>query len=96
MSAASALSDVLLVSGTRPEIIKLAPVYHALRESSWARVQWLHTGQHDEMARQILACFDVEPDITLTRSGKIIIKGSYIVSHSTGCNKIKGAAVDIN
>lgn len=81
MSAASALSDVLLVSGTRPEIIKLAPVYHALRESSWARVQWLHTGQHDEMARQILACFDVEPDITLTRSG-----GS-LLEFSTGCRQ---------
>jgi UDP-N-acetylglucosamine 2-epimerase (non-hydrolysing) len=81
MSAASALSDVLLVSGTRPEIIKLAPVYHALRESSWARVQWLHTGQHDEMARQILACFDVEPDITLTRSG------SSLLEFSTGCRQ---------
>jgi Domain of unknown function (DUF6484) len=34
--------------------------------------------------------------ITLTRSGKVIIKGSYIVSDSTGCNRIKGAAVDIN
>lgn len=81
MSAASALSDVLLVSGTRPEIIKLAPVYHALRESSWARVQWLHTGQHDEMARQILACFDVKPDITLTRSG------SSLLEFSTGCRQ---------
>ena len=81
MSAASALSEVLLVSGTRPEIIKLAPVDHALRESSWARVQWLHTGQHDEMARQILACFDVEPDITLTRSG------SSLLEFSTGCRQ---------
>ena len=81
MSAASALSDVLLVSGTRPEIIKLAPVYHALRGASWARVKWLHTGQHDEMARQILACFDVEPDITLTRSG------SSLLEFSTGCRQ---------
>lgn len=81
MSAASTLRDVLLVSGTRPEIIKLAPVYHALRESSWARVQWLHTGQHDEMARQILACFDVEPDITLQRSG------SSLLEFSTGCRQ---------
>ena len=34
--------------------------------------------------------------ITLTRAGKVIIKGSYIVSRSSGYNKIKGAAVDIN
>jgi hypothetical protein len=34
--------------------------------------------------------------ITLTRAGKVIIKGNYIVSRSSGYNKIKGAAVDIN
>jgi UDP-N-acetylglucosamine 2-epimerase (non-hydrolysing) len=46
-----------LVSGTRPEIIKLAPVYHALRETAWARVQWLH----------------VRPDITLRRPGSSLL-----------------------
>lgn len=34
--------------------------------------------------------------ITLTRAGKVIIKGHYILSRSTGYNKIKGAAIDIN
>jgi hypothetical protein len=34
--------------------------------------------------------------ITLTRAGKVIIKGSYIVSRSSGYNKVKGAAVEIN
>jgi hypothetical protein len=34
--------------------------------------------------------------ITLTRAGKVIIKGNYILSRSSGYNKIKGAAVDIN
>jgi Domain of unknown function (DUF6484) len=34
--------------------------------------------------------------ITLTRAGKVIIKGDYILSRSTGINKIKGAAIDIN
>ena len=37
-----------------------------------------------------------EASITLTRAGKVIIKGSYIVSRSTGYNKIKGAAIDLN
>jgi len=37
-----------------------------------------------------------EASITLTRAGKVIIKGKYIVSRSTGYNKIKGASVDIN
>ena len=42
----------------------------------------------------ILRCGDAS--ITLTRAGKVIIKGSYILSRSSGYNKIKGAAVDIN
>lgn len=37
-----------------------------------------------------------EGSITLTRAGKVIIKGSYVLSRSSGYNKIKGAAVDIN
>jgi UDP-N-acetylglucosamine 2-epimerase (non-hydrolysing) len=65
--------DILFVSGTRPEIIKLAPVYHALRETAWAGVQWLHTAQHDEMARHTLHSFDVRPDITLRRPGHSLL-----------------------
>ena len=41
-----------------------------------------------------LRCGDAS--ITLTRAGKILIQGKYILSHSSGYNKIKGAAVDIN
>lgn len=37
-----------------------------------------------------------EASITLTRGGKVVIQGSYVLSRSTGYNKIKGAAVDIN
>ncbi len=45
--------------------------------------------------RQItLKCGDAS--ITLTRAGKVIIRGKYVVSRSSGYNKIKGAAVDIN
>jgi hypothetical protein len=42
----------------------------------------------------VLRCGD--SSITLTRAGKVIIKGKYIISRSSGYNKIKGAAVDIN
>jgi hypothetical protein len=42
----------------------------------------------------VLRCGDAS--ITLTRAGKVIIEGTYIVSRSTGYNRIKGAAVDIN
>lgn len=42
----------------------------------------------------VLRCGDAS--ITLTRAGKVIIKGNYVLSRSTGYNKIKGAAIDIN
>ena len=65
--------NILLVSGTRPEIIKLAPVYHALSRAEWANVSWLHTAQHGEMARQILDSFGIHPDMTLTRPGTSLL-----------------------
>jgi len=34
--------------------------------------------------------------ITLTRAGKIIVKGAYLSNHSTGMNRIKGGSVQIN
>jgi len=70
------MRDILIICGTRPEIIKLAPLYHSLRASGWARPQWLHTGQHDEMARQMLACFDIVPDIVLERGGESLCEFS--------------------
>ncbi|MES2190601.1 MAG: UDP-N-acetylglucosamine 2-epimerase (non-hydrolyzing) [Pseudomonadota bacterium] len=75
------MNNILLVSGTRPEIIKLAPVYHALKAAGWAKVQWLHTGQHEDMATQILNCFDISPDIALERAG------SSLLEFSTGCRQ---------
>ncbi|MGB3072224.1 MAG: UDP-N-acetylglucosamine 2-epimerase (non-hydrolyzing) [Ottowia sp.] len=70
---------VLLVSGTRPEIIKLAPVYQALCASEQVQADWLHTGQHGEMATQMLSCFDIRPDIAFAR------EGSDLLSFSQGC-----------
>jgi hypothetical protein len=42
----------------------------------------------------VLRCGDAS--ITLTRAGKVLIKGTYVLSRARGYNKIKGAAVDIN
>ena len=58
-----------IVCGTRPEIIKLAPVYHALRRHEGLRVLWVHTGQHGDMAADMLRCFGIEPDVQLARKG---------------------------
>ena len=34
--------------------------------------------------------------ITLTRAGKIVIRGAYLLSRSSGVNRIKGGSVQIN
>jgi hypothetical protein len=34
--------------------------------------------------------------ITLTRAGKILIRGKYVLSRSSGVNRIKGGSVQIN
>jgi UDP-N-acetylglucosamine 2-epimerase (non-hydrolysing) len=68
-----------IVSGTRPEIIKLAPVYHALRRYEELCVLWVHTGQHGDMAADMLRSFGIEPDVQLAR------KGSSLEEFSLGC-----------
>jgi hypothetical protein len=37
-----------------------------------------------------------ESSITLTRAGKILIKGAYLLSKATGPNRIKGGSVQLN
>jgi len=34
--------------------------------------------------------------ITLTRAGKVMIRGSYVLSRSSGANRIKGGSVQLN
>jgi UDP-N-acetylglucosamine 2-epimerase (non-hydrolysing) len=70
---------VAIVSGTRPEIVKLAPVYRALTAQHRLEVHWIHTGQHAEMARDMLRCFDIVPHFQLTRSG------TTLEEFSSGC-----------
>ncbi|MGL5779364.1 non-hydrolyzing UDP-N-acetylglucosamine 2-epimerase [Cetobacterium sp.] len=55
---------VALIFGTRPEAIKMAPVYHKLR-SIGLDVRILATGQHKEMLYQVLDLFEVKPDYDL-------------------------------
>ena len=57
---------VMLVIGTRPEAIKMIPVYKAFRKFPDIDVQLLSTGQHKEMLDQIFNFFEVEPDIDLS------------------------------
>ena len=55
----------MLVFGTRPEAIKMAPVYHALRDSSDFETMVCVTAQHRQMLDQVLKAFEIQPDIDL-------------------------------
>jgi len=56
---------VLLVFGTRPEAIKMAPVVRALDLSEWFEPIVCVTGQHREMLDQVMRVFDIQSDFDL-------------------------------
>jgi UDP-N-acetylglucosamine 2-epimerase (non-hydrolysing) len=56
---------VMVVFGTRPEAIKLAPVIRALRERSSITLRVVSTSQHRELLQQALDVFAITPDIDL-------------------------------
>lgn len=65
---------VMVVYGTRPEAIKVAPVIRALEASETLRPVSVVTAQHREMLDQVNAVFGIEPDVDLNlmRSGQTL------------------------
>src|SRR5262245_47097209 len=56
---------IVCIMGTRPEVIKMAPVIMRLKKQSWAQVCVVVTAQHREMLDQMLSTFQIKPDIDL-------------------------------
>jgi UDP-N-acetylglucosamine 2-epimerase (non-hydrolysing) len=83
---------ILIVFGTRPEAIKMAPLYHELQKSNF-EVKVCVTAQHREMLDQVLAFFEIVPDYDLDLmqanqslnglSSKILIKIDEVLSKET-------------
>ena len=61
----AAETKILVVLGTRPEAIKLAPVIRELRRRPGQRTRLCLTGQHMEMVSSVLSFFQVEADTNL-------------------------------
>jgi len=83
------VKKILLSMGTRPEIIKMAPVYHELVTRGIKPVV-LHTGQHHEMAQSLYELFGITPDYNLaghtkeTTSKKhceLALQSSHLLAH---------------
>lgn len=53
---------VLVIFGTRPEAVKMAPVIWALRAQPGLRLVVCVTGQHRQMLDQVLDLFAIRPD----------------------------------
>ena len=77
--------SILLCMGTRPEIIKMAPVYHELAARSM-RPMVLHTGQHEELAHPVYAFFGITPTLSLnlTRERQSLSHLSALVVDKVG------------
>lgn len=56
---------VLIVFGTRPEAIKMAPIVKAFQANRMIDVRVCVTGQHREMLDQVLNLFEIEPEYDL-------------------------------
>jgi UDP-N-acetylglucosamine 2-epimerase (non-hydrolysing) len=59
------MKKVAVIAGTRPECIKMAPIYFELKKSSKIRPFFLSTAQHRQMLDQTLAVFGITPDCDL-------------------------------
>lgn len=59
------MKKVLIVFGTRPEAIKMAPLVHELSVSNYFDVKVCVTAQHREMLDQVLKLFKLKPDFDL-------------------------------
>lgn len=54
-----------ILVGTRPEVIKMAPVFLALKGSTKLEPVLISSGQHRQMLDQAFAVFGIEPDLDL-------------------------------
>lgn len=89
-------NTVLLCMGTRPEIIKMAPVYTALVERG-IDAKVLHTGQHGDVAEVLYQFFGIEPAMRLSlqrRNNSLAELSAQLKIHiSDALQKIKPKAV---
>jgi UDP-N-acetylglucosamine 2-epimerase (non-hydrolysing) len=70
----TSLKRVMVVFGTRPEAIKVAPLIQALAAGPWSRPVVAVTAQHRRILDQVLQLFDICPeyDLDIMRSGQTL------------------------
>jgi UDP-N-acetylglucosamine 2-epimerase (non-hydrolysing) len=68
------MEKILLVFGTRPEAIKMAPLVTLLKTSAFFETKICVTAQHRQMLDQVLSFFEIIPDydLNLMKRGQTI------------------------
>lgn len=79
-----------IVIGTRPEAIKLIPLYLEMQKSSILQPVLISTGQHKEMLYQIFNFFEIKPDIEL----EVMTQGQTLTSLTSKLILILGETFD--
>ena len=83
MSSEKPLTKILIVVGTRPEVIKMAPVYIELLKLTKFEVKLCVTGQHSDLLTLALQDFDLTPDYELE-----------LMQHGQGLGSLTSRALD--
>lgn len=99
LAASDAGRDVVLVfeDGDPARPIILGVVASAGPRAASRNVEVTADGKRVSIAADqeiVLKCGDAS--ITLTAAGKVLIRGAYVLSRSSGTNRIKGGSVQIN
>jgi uncharacterized protein (DUF2345 family) len=88
--------DVVVVfEGGRPD----KPIVIGLLQATAVSPEWtadVDGARVSIAAREEIVLSCGQASITLTKAGKILIRGAYISNHASGVNRIKGATVEIN
>tara|TARA_B100001123_G_scaffold316960_1_gene355037 strand:- start:29238 stop:30449 length:1212 start_codon:yes stop_codon:yes gene_type:complete len=74
-------SRILVIVGTRPEAIKMAPIVEELKKSNDVEVRLALTGQHIGLLGQALQTFNLDPDYDLG----IMMKDQTLYEVGQGC-----------
>jgi len=79
------MKKIIIVFGTRPEVIKLAPLIHALRPDF--DVTLVATGQHNTLITPLLETFNLTPDYHFPslKSPSLSDLTSYLLPHLSAC-----------
>ncbi len=79
---------ILFVLGTRPEAIKIAPLYLALAAQPGFQPKILLTGQQPDMAREMLAFFGIAADHSITLERKTFTLSEFTALCLTACEDV--------